>query len=77
MTGDERIEEFKKLSREELRRIATDPFSSEIDFIAASVELGHRDIVAGNVYTPEEVLEHVLGKNNMVNKSARRLSSNS
>ena len=69
MSGDERIEEFKKLSREELEKIANDPFSSELDFIAASVELGHRDIEAGNVYTTEEVLEHVLGKNNLAIKS--------
>ena len=76
MTIDEKMKEYKNLSREELRKIARNPFSNEIDFIAASVELGHRDIAEGNVYTPEEVLEHVLGKNSMAFRSRRRLNSN-
>ena len=44
MSNKDKIEEFKKLSNEELRRISRDPFSSESDFIIASVELGHRNI---------------------------------
>ena len=54
MSGDERIEEFKKLSNEELRRISRDPYSSESDFIIASVELGHRNIAEGKVYTSKQ-----------------------
>ena len=76
MIGDERIEEFKKLSRKKLEKIARDPFSSELDFIAASVELGHRNIADGKVYTSKQVLENVLGRNNMATRCARRLNSN-
>ena len=76
MSNKDKIEEFKKLSNEELRRISRDPFSSESDFIIASVELGHRNIAEGKVYTTEEVLENVLGKNNMAIRSTRRFNSN-
>ena len=76
MSGDERIEEFKKLSNEELRRISRDPYSSESDFIIASVELGHRNIAEGKVYTSKQVLENVLGRNNMAIRRTGRLNSN-
>jgi len=76
MTNEEKIEKFKKMTKEELRKIARDPYANESDMIIASIELGHRDIAEGNVYTTEEVLEHVLGRNNMANKSRRGLTAN-
>ena len=76
MTNQEKIEEFKKLSNEELRKISRDPYSSESDFIIASVELGHRNIAEGKVYTSKQVLENVLGRNNMAIRRTGRLNSN-
>ena len=53
----EKINEFKNKSREELEAILNDPNASESDIIIASVEIGHRDIKEGKVYTIEEVIK--------------------
>ena len=67
MTNEEKRERFKRMSKEELRKIARDPYANELDFIISSIELGHKEIKDGNVYTTEEVLEHIFGKNHLVN----------
>ena len=54
---EEKINEFKNQSREELEAILNDPNASESDIIIASVEIGHRDIKEGKVYTIEEVIK--------------------
>ena len=41
--------------------------NTEREIIIASIELGKRDIAEGKYYTTEEVLEHIFGKNSMVN----------
>ena len=54
---DSRINEFKNKSRKELEAILNSPDASESDIIIASVEMGHRDIKEGKVYTLEEVIK--------------------
>ena len=54
---EDKINEFKNKSREELEKILKDPNASESDIIIASVEIGHRDIKEGKTYTMEEVLK--------------------
>lgn len=54
---EEKINEFKNKSREELETILNDTNASESDIIIASVEIGHRDIKEGKVYTIEEVIK--------------------
>lgn len=61
---EERINEFKNKSREELEAILNNPNASESDILIASVEIGHRDIKEGRTYTIEEVLEKIE-KNNI------------
>jgi len=67
MTSEKKIQEYRKLSKEELRKIARDNTRSEEDIIIASIELGEKEIADGNYFTTEEVLEHIFGKNSMVN----------
>ena len=57
MTDKEKVNEFKNKSRKELEKILKDPNSSESDIIIASVEIGHRDIKRGKVYSLEEVIK--------------------
>ena len=58
-------EDFRKMTREELQFL--DEEHTEREIIIASIELGKRDIAEGKYYTTEEVLEHIFGKNSMVN----------
>lgn len=62
---EEKINEFKRMTTEQLETIMYNPESSEDDIIIASIEKGHRDIKAGKYYTMEEVIER-FEKNNMV-----------
>lgn len=59
-------EDFRKMTREELEQFL-DEEHTEREIITASIELGKRDIAEGKYYTTEEVLEHIFGKNSMVN----------
>lgn len=67
MTSEEKIQKFRKMSKEELRKISRDYTRSEQDIIIASIELGKKEIADGNYYTTQEVLEHIFGENSMVN----------
>ncbi len=67
MTNQEKIQEFRKMSKEELRKIARDNTRSEEDIIIASIELGEKEIKDGNYFTTEEVLANIFGRNRMVN----------
>jgi len=67
MTSEEKIQMYRKMSKEELRKIARDYTRSEQDIIIASIELGRKEKADGNFYTTEQVLEHVFGRNYMVN----------
>lgn len=59
---------LKNMTRQDLEKILDEEEKySERDIIMASIELGRRDIEEGNYYTTEEVLEHIFGKNYMVN----------
>ena len=51
-------EYYKKLSKEELKRIIENPKSSEEDIIMASVEFNHREYKEGKFYTIEEIIEY-------------------
>ena len=64
---EEKIKKFKNMTNEQLENIIYNPESSEEDVIIASIEKGHKDIKEGKYYTTEEVLEHIFGKNSMVN----------
>ena len=68
MTSEEKIQMYRKMSKEELRKIARDYTRSEEDITIASIELGEKEIADGNYFTTEEVLEHIFGKNSMVNR---------
>lgn len=59
-------EDFRKMTREKLEQFL-DEEHTEREIIIASIELGKRDIAEGKYYTTEEVLEHIFGKNSMVN----------
>lgn len=67
MTNQEKIQMYKMMSKEDLRKIVRDNTLDEEDIIIASIELGEKDIADGDYYTTEEVLEHIFGKNSMVN----------
>lgn len=69
MTNQEKIQMYKMMSKEDLRKIVRDNTLDEEDIIIASIELGEKDIADGDYYTTEEVLEHIFGKNSMVNWS--------
>lgn len=67
MTKEEKILMYRKMNKEELRKIARDYTGNEEDIIIASIELGKKELADGNYYTTEEVLEHIFGKSSMVN----------
>ncbi len=67
LTNQEKIQKFRKMSKEELRKIARDNTKCEEDIIIASIELGEKEIKDGNYFTTEEVLTNIFGKNRMVN----------
>ena len=54
----EKINEFKSMSNEQLEIIIYSPESSEDDIIIASIEKGHRDIKEGKYYTTQEIREY-------------------
>lgn len=64
---NEKILEFRKKSKEELRKISRDNTKSEEDIIIASVELAEKEFSEGIYYTTDEVLEKVFGQSRMVN----------
>ena len=70
MTSEEKIQMYRKMSKEELRKIARDYIT------IASIELGEKEIADGNYFTTEEVLEHIFGKNSMVNWCTQWLNWN-
>lgn len=55
---EEKINKFRNMSTEQLRKIIYNPESSEEDIIIASIEKGHKDIQEGNYYTTEEIIEY-------------------
>ena len=59
---NEKILEFRKKSKEELRKISRDNTKSEEDIIIASVELAEKEFSEGIYYTTDEVLEKVFGQ---------------
>ena len=59
---NEKILEFRKKSKEELRKISRDNTRSEEDIIIASVELAEKEFSEGIYYTTDEVLEKVFGQ---------------
>lgn len=67
MTSAEKIQKFRKMSKEELRKIARDNTRNEEDIIIASIELGRKEKKDGNYFTTEQVLENIFGRNYMVN----------
>ena len=67
MTSAEKIQKFRKMSKEELRKIARDNTRNEEDIIIASIELGRKEKKDGNYFTTEQVVENIFGRNYMVN----------
>ena len=67
MPSAEKIQKFRKMSKEELRKIARDNTRNEEDIIIASIELGRKEKKDGNYFTTEQVLENIFGRNYMVN----------
>ena len=67
MTSEEKVQKFRKMSKEELRKIARDNTKNEEDIIIASIELGRKEKKDGNYFTTEQVLENIFGRNYMVN----------
>ena len=62
MTSAEKIQKFRKMSKEELRKIARDNTKNEEDIIIASIELGRKEKKDGNYFTTEQVLENIFGR---------------
>ena len=55
---EEKINEFKTMTTEQLETIMYNPESSEEEIIIASIEKGHRDIKEGKYYTTQEIREY-------------------
>ena len=68
MTNEEKIKYYRSKSLEELRKLAYDYNLPESDAIIVAVELNHKEEELGitEYYTTEEVMEHIFGKNRMV-----------
>ena len=68
MTNEEKIQYYRSKTIEELQEIVCDPNLPEADAIISSIELQHKEEELGIAvyYTTEEVLEHIFGKNRMV-----------
>ena len=62
MTSEEKVQKFRKMSKEELRKIARDNTKNEEDIIIASIELGRKEKKDGNYFTMEQVLENIFGR---------------
>ena len=67
MNYEEKIQQYRKKSKEELREIARDNSNNEEDIIIASIELAEKEFDEGIYYTTDQVLERVFGKSRMVN----------
>ena len=67
MENEEKIQKFRKMSKEELRSISQDDKKSEEDIIIASIELAEKEFEEGIYYTTNQVLEKIFGKSRMVN----------
>ena len=68
MTNEEKIQYYRSKTIEELEKIVYDPNLPESDAIISAIELQHKEEELGiaEYYTTEEVLEHIFGKNRMV-----------
>ena len=66
MTNEEKIQEYRKMSKDELRKISHDYTRSEEDIIIASIELGKKEKADAEYYTTKQVLERVYGRDYMV-----------
>ena len=55
---EEKINEFKRMTTEQLETIMYNPESSEEEIIIASIEKGQRDIKEGKYYTTQEIREY-------------------
>ena len=64
---NEKILEYRKKSKDELRKISRDNTRNEEDIIIASVELAEKEFSEGNYYTTDQVLERIFGQSSMVN----------
>ena len=64
MRNEEKIQNFRKKSIEELQEILDDPNSTEEDIVIASFEKHDKEDALGIsvYYTTEELLEHIFGK---------------
>jgi len=65
MTNEEKLKMYREMKRDELEKILEEEKYNEEDIIIASIALGEKDIIEGNYYTTEEVLESIFGKNSM------------
>jgi len=68
MTNEEKIQYYRSKTVEELRELAHDYNLPESDAVIVAVELNHKEEELGiaEYYTTEEVMEHIFGKNRMV-----------
>lgn len=55
---EEKINQFKGMTTEQLENVIYNPESSEDDIIIASIEKGHRDIKEGKYYTTQQIREY-------------------
>ncbi len=69
MSNEEKIQYYRNKTIEELEELANDINLIESDIVIASVELGRKQYNLGMYYTTEEVLEHIFGKNSVVENS--------
>ena len=66
MTNQEKIDYYKALSMEELKKILKEEKLEEIDIIIASVALTDKQFEQGMCYTTQEVMENIFAKNKLV-----------
>lgn len=68
MRDEQKIQYYRSKTVEELRELAHDYNLPESDAVIVAVELNHKEEELGiaEYYTTEEVMEHIFGKNRMV-----------
>ncbi len=71
MTNNQKIQEYRKKTIEELENILNNPDSTESDIVIAIIEKQDKEEALGiaEYYTTEEVLEHIFGKIDMAKNS--------
>lgn len=69
MRNEQKIQYYRSKTVEELQELACDYNLPESDAVIVAVELNHKEEELGiaEYYTTEEVMEHIFGKNRMVN----------